>query len=655
MSAYERVLYGLAAAAALLFTLAVYRVRETRVPGQLLLVVLRGSALALVLLLLWDPVVPLGGEGTSAGRRWILLDASLSMAARSEKTMPWARGVDAARAAAAGGAFVNLFGTRLEPVEPDSLLALQPYALESRVVPALQAAAEGGARSVVVISDMRFSDGGDLERALSELPIPVHFQPVGAPTRNAAITEIRAPRVVAAGQEIEIAVSVRAEGFAPDQVVAVELQAPGEPVSVRPLAPPPPGATARASFRIRAPRRGGILRYDAVARAPGDEFPPDNGRSTYVSVASPEGGITLVSFRPDWEPRFLLPVLETATGLAARGFLRVAGHYVTMGTGQVAGRPSSETEVRAALSAAGIVVLHALHAAAPAWAFQVARNAPRAIAFVADPAAARALGLEARPLAPGDWYVTTEIPPSPLAAALAGTPADPLPPLTDVLGTAPAPQLTTLLRAQRARRGTAETVLLLSHEGTRRRIVATARGFWRWGFRPGAPREAYRRLWSAAAGWLLEGGAATGALLRPEPRVVARGSAIRWAVAPSDLDSVRLRVFAGDTLVADTVLALTGADTVRTEALAPGHYRYVASPVRRGGPVLAEGPFTVQAFTDEMLWPPVEVPPERRGEAQGGDGREARARRLHTHPAPYLLAVVILCVEWVLRRRRGLR
>jgi hypothetical protein len=55
-----------------------YRRRETPGRGRTLLALLRGAALALVLLLLFDPVLP-GSAGRGGEGRLVLLDASLSM------------------------------------------------------------------------------------------------------------------------------------------------------------------------------------------------------------------------------------------------------------------------------------------------------------------------------------------------------------------------------------------------------------------------------------------------------------------------------------------------------------------------------------------------------------------------------------------------
>jgi hypothetical protein len=182
-----------------------------------------------------------------------------------------------------------------------------------------------------------------------------------------------------------------------------------------------------------------------------------------------------------------------------------------------------------------------------------------------------------------------------------------------------------------------------------RRVIVLASGFWRWSARGGEGRDAYRRLWSGVAGWLLAQDPATGAAdARPESWVVARGEAVRWWVPGEANDSVRLEIRDSARTVVDTLLP---AGTGRSVGpLPPGTYRFAASTA--DGPSV-EGRFDVEARTTEMLPRPTapEAPSSARVASVVGDP----GRPLRTSPWPYLLILVLLCVEWVGRRRAGLR
>jgi hypothetical protein len=175
-----------------------------------------------------------------------------------------------------------------------------------------------------------------------------------------------------------------------------------------------------------------------------------------------------------------------------------------------------------------------------------------------------------------------------------------------------------------------------------------ASGFWRWAARDGAAREAYRALWSGVAGWLLGDMRLLGPEVRPTAWVFARGSAVTWRVPAGDGDSLSVRVLRGDSVVTDTVVE-RGAP-LTSGPYPPGTYSFRAE---RGGEAAGEGRFDVEARTAELAHA-VEVP-EAPESAAAAAALAGETRPLRTWPWPYLLAIVLLCAEWTLRRRIGLR
>src|SRR5690606_29645440 len=176
-----------------------------------------------------------------------------------------------------------------------------------------------------------------------------------------------------------------------------------------------------------AGERGGLVRYDFELQ-PGDVEADDDRRSAYVFVSERPAGVALVSFRPDWEPRYLQPVLEQALGVPVRGFAFVGdGRYVRIAAGLEAGRRAGEVEVRQAVEQADLLVLHGLDATAPAWAREAAGRARRRLVFPGDGAPV-GLPVEVSAPAPGEWYASSELPSSPLAGRLGTFRAEELPP-----------------------------------------------------------------------------------------------------------------------------------------------------------------------------------------------------------------------------------
>ena len=180
-------------AAACSFAFWVYRRRELPVPGRHLLAVGRALAISMVLLLIWNPRLP-GGAGDGAGEDGIvLLDGSLSMAAGPpDGESAWSRAVREARRMAGDEGSVLVFGAGVTASTADQLEARAPAAPASRLIPALRAAAESGARAVTVVSDGRLTDAdfGDLPAVPG---LQARLETVNVGVANAGITDFAAP------------------------------------------------------------------------------------------------------------------------------------------------------------------------------------------------------------------------------------------------------------------------------------------------------------------------------------------------------------------------------------------------------------------------------------------------------------------------------
>lgn len=659
------VLFAVAAALALAVVAFVYRRREAPGRGRTLLIALRFLVLALVILLLFDPRLPARG-GAVSSRVMVLLDGSLSMALPADPAAPrgetrWQRAVAGARSVAGRGDLL-LFGAAPRPVGADSLQRLAPEGSETRLLPALQAASEAGVGRVVVFTDGGVQDAGDVARWISRLGLDLQVRTLArGEMADFAVAEVSAAAWAQAGKPFQVEAAVAALGRPGDSVTVVLSEA-GRALAQRRVPTPPPGRTTPAPLTITpvAPAGGGLVRYD-VAVTGRDGVPDDDQRSIYTYVSEQPAGVALVSFHPDWEPRFLQPVLADALGLPTRGFLMVApGRYVSAGAGTEAGQVVSEAEVRQAVAQAEVLVLHAVGADAPAWALAAARGAPRVLLFPTG--AAPDLGLPAAlpPPVGGEWYVSAEVPASPVAPLLTGINVAEVPPLTALRPLTLPAGAWAALNATRGRNGAPAPLAMAGGAGARRWVVALGEGYWQWAFRGGNARDIYQRLWASVGGWLIqERRTLAGAAVRPVRRVVARGEPVLWTAPGLAADSIGVRVATeAGKVVLDTVMTVLRADTATMRALPPGQYRYAARAF--GGGKLAasaDGPFTVERFSPDFLRPL--LPATRLEEAAtpvgpGGIHR-GRGAPLHTSPWPYGLIVLVLCAEWVLRRRWGLR
>ena len=661
-------LYALAAVAGLAVAGYIYLMREPPGRGRLLLALLRFAALALLTLLIFDPEIPAAGIAAGANRTRVLVDGSLSMRLPADTAggpSRWERAVAEAHRLAPGRDVV-VFGSGTRVLRADSLAAFQPEGTASELMPALQAASESGARHVVILSDGGLEDAAEVTRALPELSLDVEVRSVaGAAPVNRALAEVSLPPWAEAGKPIEARVGVTSLGPEGDSVTVVVRQGDRVLAQTR-LATGAPGRVAVGTLRFTpespqggggaAGERGGLVRYDFELE-PGDIEADDDRRSAYVFVSERPAGVALVSFRPDWEPRFLQPVLEQTLGVPVRGFAYVGeGRYIRIAAGLEAGLPASEVDVRRAVEQADLLVLHGLDGTAPAWAREAAARARRLLVFPGDGAPV-GLPVQVSTPVPGEWYVSSELPPSPLAGMLGIVRAEDLPPLVG-LRTVSGGGAWSPLVASRSRRGPTSPVVVAGEHAGRRWAVALADGFWQWAFRGGEARQVYRRLWAALGGWLAHEERTVAATpVRPIGRTVPRGEPVRWVAPGLAADSIGFRITAEDgTLALDTVMPMLRGDTAVTPALAPGHYAFEARAYSGGQEVAAAtGPFTVESYSPEFTRQAVELAGLRAARPGGVSSRRQGGEPLHTSPWPYVALAMIVCTEWALRRRWGLR
>lgn len=637
-------LFTALAAALVAYSFWIYTRVELRVAAGPWLAGLRSVALVLILLLLFNPRLPLG-DGSGSTARWVLLDASLSMSAVGED------GVTAWEAARARADELASTGWRVVRFGDDELRAdtptdAPPDRMESRLAPALSAAAESGAREVRVLTDARLEDGVAIRSALEALPLDVSVETFGDESGHVGIARFEVEDLSRAdGTPVgEVEVFGRVEGDS----VRVEILEEGRPVAAVALPAPSPGLRSSAEVELPTPSASGRVRYTARLMDVTDGFAADDEAVAFATVGFEEGGLVLLSLRADWEPRYLLPVLREVTGLPATGYLQVGpDRFLPMGRAVERGGVVDSTTARQAAQEATLLVLHGLSGDAEGWVQALAAGSGRRLLFPADVGGASLLGLEVEGPRPGEWYVSPDVPTSPIAGALAGATLDGLPPLSRVL-VPETPVAASPLQLQLRGAGAPQSALALVTRPEGRDVVALASGFWRWAMRD-AGQEAYRRLWSGVAGWLLADRGMATAEPRPLRWVVPRGEEVTWRM-PADSARVRIRVETDDGVVRDTLVA--GGAPASLGALPPGAYRYTV--VTEGADTLGTGRFDVASTTLEML-PRPEVPAVGEGAGGAAEAEGPAGTPLRTMPWPYLLVITLLCGEWIVRRRSGLR
>lgn len=566
---------------------------------------LRGTGVGLVVALALNVLLGAGREP----RPLVALDVSRS----------WLRGRDSAAFLAAREAALR--------AAPDSVLAFgdsvrratggsESMDAASRLRPIAERALAAG-RPIVVYTDGEIDDPD----VLSGLPAGSRIiLGDSAQVKDAAISEVQAPRVVSGGDTVEARVTViAASGGAGAGILTLSMD--GRTVASAPL--DSLGAFAERTVVLRFVPSGGAgdRELRATLQSLGDGEPANDAGSAVIDVTTAAAAV-LVSSSPDLDARELATLLRGTVALPAKAYLRVApGQWRE--DGSLA--PVSEEAVKRAVVAAPLVVLHGDTAL-----FGPPRSITRgALALVAPP-----------PPNSGEWFATGA-PLSPMSTSLTGMAWDSLPPL-EVSASMPSDVEFEVLEARRARR-LDRRVAIAGWERPRRIIVAGAAGFWRWRFRGGVGTEAYTATWGSIFDWLAGERSDVRAAV-PVTGAVRDGDPIVWqrGTSPDSVVSAVL-VRRGDT-GADTLSLKFGGTNTTTESpsLATGIYDVTT----RGGASLL------------VVNPSSELLPRRPTVRSGTYGtRAAKGERPRAQDYSWLFAaaLIALCTEWVLRRRVGLR
>lgn len=480
--------------------------------------------------------------------------------------------------------------------------------------------AAGPGTPVIVITDGELDDGellATLPRGSRAIVIACASGP------DVAVERLESPTALLAGDTATVRVSLIA-GARGGPAGRLEVRLDDELLARASVSPQAPFAEQTIDLRgVPGGRaRGAILRAIFVAS---DDAEPRNDTLAIGVELSRAPSAVFVSTSPDYDAREAIAALRGVTSLPTRAFYRVApGAWRTEG----AMARVSEAEVRTAVQGAPLVVLHGDTAAF---------GAPRAVTRASLLLFAPPSGAE------GEWFPAAT-PPSPLAASLAALPFDSLAPLDVALPPAMARgQWQGLVTHRAGARGDRRTALV-GWDEPRRIAVLGAGGLWRWRFAGGAREAAYNAFFGALYDWLAAGRSDRRAAL-PDVGTVRAGVPLRWRRgAPADSIvqvTLRRRGVTGR-VQAVTLRFADGAEIAESPAMAPGVY----DAELPGGTVL----LAVNASRE--LVP--RRPTLRSGQVGGAPAR-GEPPLLREQGWLYALAIAALCVEWLLRRRAGLR
>lgn len=592
----------IAVAAGIVVALVQYGARDLRAGPNLASALLRVGAVTIVVALILDaaatPARPVPA--------WGALDASLSMV-RGDSSI-WRAARDSIRAAHVDT--VLAFGDSAR--RGDTVTA--PHDLSTQLRPAVERAL-GAGHPLVVVTDGELDDP-DAARVLpngSKVIVLAH-----PATRDAAVSELDVPRAVVAGDTIEARVTVVAGGGG-IRGATLGLSIDGKVLGTASIDSLRAYGERAVSMKVQAQGAAGPAVLRAFVSAAGD---PEHRNDT-VAVAidlSRAATAVFVSTSPDFDARYALAVLRGGLSIPTRGFVRVApGEWRVEG----ALTPVPEADVRAALREAPVAIIHGDTAAF---------GAPRSVTI-------GPLALIVTSATEGEWYPSAA-PPSPLSAALSGVVWDSLPPVSIATTI---PRGTWIGMEARRGRGEERKPIVVGSDEPRRVAIVAASGLWRWRFRGGASADAFTALWGSIFDWLAAERADRRAAV-PDERVLRAGDPVRWRRGtPTDsVVTVALRSRGSTRVDSLTLRFPANATVVESKPLTPGIYDATV----RGGSALV-------VVNESREWLP-RAPRVAAGGVRGSVAADT-APRLRDKGWAYALAIVLLCAEWILRRRRGMR
>lgn len=672
-------------------------------PRRLLLVGLRGGALALILILLFEPLLRRTAEAEVPPVVAVLADRTLSLAGEDGESIGAAQLREALRTLdLPAETEVFVFADDVAPltVPPDSIAFDGPRTDIAGALDAMPGRFEGrNLRGVVLLSDGRFNTGRNPLTVAERYPVPIHAVTVGDTTRprDVRLARVLTNEVAYTGVELPMRVSVQADGFS-GETATVTVAEGGRVLDRQTLSLPASGTEATVELVV-TPENEGLRRYTVSVTEFEDEATLANNRqSVAVRVLSTRRAILLLAGAPGPDVAALRAELEADPDheVVARVQRSAEAYYegafptrfdetdlVVLAGWPGPVTPRAEVEAVAAAAEAGTPVLFVL-------------TAQTNQALLAE-ALGEALPARPSPARPG--FIEAQLNPTARAAAhpvldVPGVPAsmlDRLPPVGHsesrwVLS----PDAQALATAEVRGIALDDPVLAVRVRAGQRSAALLGTGTWRWRSLPSDLDDLsafYPGLVQNLVRWLVAREDRRPVRVRPDAplfdvaeRVRFSGQVYDEALAPVSDAELRLTITTPDGSALPFPMQPLGAGRYALDAgsLPEGDYSFEATATR-GEIALGtdQGQFAVGALALELrdltadpalmrelarrsggehLFPDAvpTLPARLADDLTARSVRSERTTELRRFAGFLLVIVLLLTAEWVLRKRFGM-
>ncbi len=319
-------------AAAALFTAWTYRRTTPPVTParKWVLGSLRFVAVALVLVLLFDPVLRTFEENLAPPTIAVLVDDSESMSLAPSEGASWKDGLRQSLSGITGGEVRFFrFSSDAQPLPegsgwPDSLTSAGPRTdLSGALDGVREQLKDHNLRGVVLVSDGQYNTGRNPVYTAERYPVPVYTVVVGDTTtrRDVQINRITTNDIAFLGAEQPVRVTLRSEAL-PGERVTVSLTSNGRVLDSK-QATLPPGSAEVSLDMAYTPSEAGVRQYGvSVSRAEGEVTYRNNVETFSVRVMERRRRVLLVGAAPDPDLAALRQVLDGNEDIEVTTFIQ---------------------------------------------------------------------------------------------------------------------------------------------------------------------------------------------------------------------------------------------------------------------------------------------------------------------------------------------